>query len=63
MLKGIAGRELVSILRAVIAGEGYVTPSLAANVLSELASLAANGQSRDALIEELTERELEVSSK
>ena len=36
VLKGVAARELVGILRAVAAGEVYVTPSLAASLLFEL---------------------------
>ena len=36
VLKGVAARELVRILRSVAAGEVYVTPSLAASLLFEL---------------------------
>jgi two-component system, NarL family, nitrate/nitrite response regulator NarL len=60
VLKGIASRELISVLRAVVAGEGYVTPSLAANVLSEMASLTSGGQFRGTVLEELTERERQI---
>src|ERR671912_262306 len=36
VLKGVAARELVRIMRAVASGEVYVTPSLAASLLFEL---------------------------
>src|ERR687894_1535024 len=36
VLKGVAARELVRILRSVAAGGGYLTPSLAASLLFEL---------------------------
>ena len=38
VLKGVAARELNSILHTVYAGEGYVSPSLAAHLLSEISS-------------------------
>ena len=44
VLKGVAARELVRILRSVAAGEVYVTPSLAASLLFEL----TGGQDRSA---------------
>ena len=36
VLKGVAARELVRIIRAVAAGEVYVTPSLASSLLFDL---------------------------
>ena len=36
ILKGVAARELVSIIRRVHGGEGYVAPSLAASLLAGL---------------------------
>src|SRR5262245_13102331 len=36
ILKGVTARELIRILRAVYAGEAYVTPTLAASLLLEL---------------------------
>jgi two-component system, NarL family, nitrate/nitrite response regulator NarL len=36
ILKGVSGRELVKIVRDVNAGEAYVTPALAASLLSEM---------------------------
>mgnify|MGYP001609824571 CR=1 FL=1 len=37
VLKGVAGEELARIVRAVHAGETYVTPAMAAQLLAELA--------------------------
>ena len=59
VLKGVAARELVRILRDVAAGEVYVTPSLAANLLFELTSGGASRQTASPL-DELTEREREI---
>ncbi len=36
ILKGVSGRELVKIVRDIYAGEAYVTPALAASLLSDL---------------------------
>ena len=64
ILKGVAARELVSILRAVWAGEVYVTPTLAASLLLELtgASSGASPESHAPAspLDELTERERQI---
>lgn len=36
ILKGIAGDELIRALRAVVSGEGYVSPKMAAHLLQEM---------------------------
>lgn len=36
VLKGVSGRELIAVMRAVHAGEVYVAPPLAARVLTEM---------------------------
>jgi len=36
VLKGVGARDLIAIVRSVHMGEGYVTPSLAASIMSEL---------------------------
>jgi two-component system nitrate/nitrite response regulator NarL len=59
VLKGVAARELVRILRAVAAGEVYVTPSLAASLLFELTSGKGASQAANPL-DELTERERQI---
>lgn len=59
VLKGVAARELVGILRSVAAGDVYVTLSLAASLLSDLGSPAANRRSSGPL-DDLTEREREI---
>lgn len=58
VLKGVAARELVRILRSVAAGEVYVTPSLAASLLFELTG-GKTGTTPNPL-EGLTERERQI---
>jgi two-component system, NarL family, nitrate/nitrite response regulator NarL len=59
VLKGVAARELVSILRTVAAGDVYVTPTLAASLLYELTGAPKGRQPVDPL-SELTERERQI---
>ena len=59
VLKGVAARELVRILRAVAAGEVYVTPSLASSLLFELTA-EKRGTSAASPLDELTERERQI---
>ena len=55
MLKGVGADELVRALRAVVAGEGYVSPTMAARLLREL------GETREAdPLAALSDREREV---
>lgn len=60
VLKGVAARELVNILRTVWAGEGYVSPTLAASLLSEMTSTGGRGLPQVGLLEELTDRERQI---
>jgi DNA-binding NarL/FixJ family response regulator len=61
VLKGVAARELNSILHTVYAGEGYVTPSLAASLLSEMKSAVKEKQpTKVDSFDELTERERQI---
>ena len=59
ILKGVAARELLRILRAVAAGESYVPPALAASLLLELHEPRPRAQPADPL-HELTAREREI---
>jgi two-component system nitrate/nitrite response regulator NarL len=59
VLKGVAARELVRILRSVAAGEVYVTPSLAASLLFELTG-GRSGSTPPSPLEGLTERERQI---
>jgi two-component system, NarL family, nitrate/nitrite response regulator NarL len=59
VLKGVAARELVRILRAVAAGEVYVTPALASNLLVGLTGGAGSRQTSSPL-DDLTERERQI---
>jgi two-component system nitrate/nitrite response regulator NarL len=63
VLKGVAARELVNILHTVQSGEIYVTPTLAANLLSEMTAGPRNekaGEAEESSIGKLTEREREI---
>lgn len=59
VLKGVPARELVAILRAVAAGEVYVTPSLAASLLADLTGAPAERTAASPL-SDLTERERQI---
>ncbi len=59
VLKGVAARELVSILRGIQEGDSYITPTLAASVLSEIVRPNSLNQPPDPLAD-LTLREREV---
>ena len=60
ILKGISARELISILRAVWAGEGYVSPTLAASLLSEMTGTVPGGRPPGSPLDDLTERERQI---
>jgi DNA-binding NarL/FixJ family response regulator len=60
VLKGVAARELISILRAVWAGEGYVSPALAAQLLSEMKPASARERPQTGAFDDLTERERQI---
>lgn len=59
VLKGVGSRALAGIVRAVASGEGYVSPSLSARLLSDASSMSgAPGKNHS--IAGLTAREHEV---
>jgi two-component system, NarL family, nitrate/nitrite response regulator NarL len=60
VLKGVSARELINILHTVQAGESYVTPTLAANLLMELTSSKISEQSPVDGLDALTGREREI---
>jgi DNA-binding NarL/FixJ family response regulator len=60
ILKGVAARELVKVVRSVWAGEGYVSPALAASLLSEMAAGQRPVKPAASPLDELTEREHEI---
>lgn len=63
ILKGVAGRELIRILKSVASGESYLPPALAASLLLEMSSpKPVSNPNRDPL-DELTEREREILEK
>ncbi|MCX8997031.1 response regulator transcription factor [Rhizobiaceae bacterium BDR2-2] len=68
LLKGVGGKVLIDVIRNVANGEGYVSPGLAARVLSQLrvGEGTATGvdvkatANREALLSQLTPRETEI---
>ena len=60
ILKGVAARELIRILRAVSAGESYVPPMLAASLLLEMREAQSQQQQPSSPLDELTPREREI---
>ncbi|MBE0696379.1 MAG: response regulator transcription factor [Anaerolineaceae bacterium] len=61
ILKGVAARELLRILRAVAAGESYVPPALAASLLLELHEPGSSSRKQNTNpINDLTERERQI---
>lgn len=60
VVKGVLAREMAEILRAVHRGEVYVTPSLAAHVLTDMASSSTRARPHGNPLDDLTEREREI---
>jgi DNA-binding NarL/FixJ family response regulator len=60
VLKGVAARELVEILRHVARGDVYITPSLAAGLLYEMTNAPASRAQPPNPLDELTERERQI---
>lgn len=60
VLKGVAARELIRILRAVQAGESYVPPMLAASLLLEMREAHSQQKQSTSLLDELTARERQI---
>ena len=59
ILKGIGGEELINIVKAVHHGESYVSPDLAARLLTAMKDSGRSGIQRDPL-SELTAREEQI---
>ncbi len=60
ILKGVSARELVKAVRDVHAGEAYVTPALAASLLSEMKAGLREPSPLASPLDELTERERQI---
>jgi DNA-binding NarL/FixJ family response regulator len=60
ILKGVAARELIGIVRTIAIGEGYVSPVLAAAFLSEITRGGVGPHADVNSTDELTEREHQV---
>lgn len=63
ILKGVSGRDLIKIVRDVYAGEAYVTPTLAASLLSEMQGGRPGQKPAVHPLDELTERERQILEK
>lgn len=59
VLKGVAGADLIAIIRTVVTGGSYVTPSLAARVLAAMQN-PPKETSQENLIDSLTKREEQI---
>lgn len=60
VLKGVSGRDLITILRGVWRGEVYITPALATSLLLEMTGTASGERSSANLLDDLTERERQI---
>lgn len=60
ILKGVPGRELVRIVRLVLAGESYVPPALAASLLADMGKPAAQRRAQADVRDQLTQREVDI---
>jgi two-component system, NarL family, nitrate/nitrite response regulator NarL len=60
ILKEIMSRELARIIRSILSGQGYVPPSLAAGLISQLTSPPRQTITPPRLINTLTERERQI---
>lgn len=63
ILKGVSARELIKAVRDVHAGEAYVTPALAASLLSEMTGGPLGPKPAPNPLDELTEREHQILAK
>ena len=60
VLKGVGARELVEVLRGVAEGASYVSPDLAARVLTAMKRPAGDGRPMDDPIASLSKREEQI---
>jgi DNA-binding NarL/FixJ family response regulator len=60
ILKGVTARELVRIVRAIEAGDAYVTPTLAASLLVDLRQDRQSAGPSPGPLDELTDREHQI---
>jgi DNA-binding NarL/FixJ family response regulator len=59
ILKGVGGKELIDIVKRLSIGESYITPQLAARMLSEIKPQTAASQRQD-VFSDLTAREEQI---
>ncbi len=63
VLKGVAARELVRIVRLVVEGEVYVTPALAVSVLADIDAAPIAATRSNEMLSQLSERERQILEK
>lgn len=60
VLKGVAGRELIDVLRRIQGGQIYVTASLAAGLIASLAGQTPSEQDQEQSLTLLSDRERQI---
>lgn len=60
ILKGVGGKELVDIVNRIYQGESYITPQLAARMLTEIKTGSANKSENQDVFADLTAREEQI---
>ena len=60
ILKGVGGRELVDIVKRIYQGESYITPQLAARMLTEIKTGSENKSDSQDVFANLTAREEQI---
>lgn len=62
VLKGVGGKQLISIVRDIHDGGAYVSPTLAAKLLTDLGGAKRAGKAEEASLDDLTAREEKILS-
>ena len=60
VLKGVDGDELVAIIKRIYQGESYITPQLAARMLTEIKSISESKPETQDVFSNLTSREEQI---
>lgn len=60
VLKGVGGKELLEIVKRIYQGESYITPQLAARMLTEIKTGSLNNSENQDIFADLTAREEQI---
>ena len=60
VLKGVGGKELIDIVKRIYQGESYITPPLAAQMLTEIKAGSENKSEIQDVFDDLTAREEQI---